>query len=128
MEWGGQQTQRVVLKDSLVGSAWGDASGTGIQQPHDPTCAVPLDFPNFLLWTEHKALFAPAAETTEKQGRQDEETAATQEGVSRAGWHTQSIREGEQILQGKELHALSGAFQESMRRRLVFHFVRLVFL
>lgn len=28
----------------------------------------------------------------------------------------------------KKLHVLSGAFQESMRRRLVFHLVRLVFL
>lgn len=55
----------------------------------------PPDVPNLFLWTECKALFAQAAETTGKQGRQDEETAATQEKVSRAGWHTQSIRGGE---------------------------------
>lgn len=92
---GGQQTRHAVLKDLLVGSAWGHASRTGIQQLHDPACAAPPDIPNFFLWTECKALFAQAAETTEKQGRQDEETAATQEKVSRAGWHTQSIRGGE---------------------------------
>lgn len=88
---------------------------------HDPACAALRTSSELFPVDECKALFAQAAETTEKQGememRRQQQHKKRSAGLAGTRIYQRRVRTNPAR---KNLHALSGAFQESMRRRLVY--------